>query len=64
LCEDEYYYQEIPPKHGARGFLLQGYKNILKMAPDEEKNSATLTALTAKTIADAYERFVIQMFNR
>lgn len=59
LLEDEYYYLE-PPKTTGREYFSDKYiENILKTAPSEPSDIvATLTALTARTIADSYERFV------
>ena len=59
LLQDEYYFIE-PPKTTGREYFSNKYaENILKTAPSEPKDIiTTLTALTAKTIAQAYERFV------
>lgn len=59
LLEDEYYFIQ-PPKTTGREYFSEKYiENILKTAPQNPKDIiATLTALTAKTIAQAYERFV------
>ena len=59
LLEDEYYF-EAPPKTTGREYFSEKYiENILKIAPPEKEDIiATLTALTAKTIAQSYERFV------
>ena len=59
LLSDEYYFLE-PPKSTGREYFSPNYiENILRMAPDEPKDIiATVTALTAKTIAQAYERFI------
>ena len=59
LLQDEYYYLS-PPKTTGREYFSEKYiENILKIAPQEPQDIiATLTALTAKTIAQAYERFV------
>ena len=59
LLEDEYYYIE-PPKTTGREYFSEKYiNNILKTAPSEPADIiATLTSLTAKTIANSYERFV------
>ena len=59
LLQDEYYYLN-PPKTTGREYFSQKYiESILKIAPDNPKDIiATLTALTAKTIAQAYERFI------
>lgn len=59
LCEDEYYFINPPKTTGREYFSPKYIENALKLAPQDERDIiATLTALTAKTIADAYERFV------
>ena len=59
LAEDEYYFLEPPKTTGREYFSPQYIENILKTAPcSPEDIIATLTALTAKTITQAYERFV------
>jgi anhydro-N-acetylmuramic acid kinase len=59
LLEDEYYYTEPPKTTGREYFSARYIENILKTAPAEKMDIiTTLTALTAKTIAQAYERFV------
>lgn len=59
LLEDEYYFAE-PPKTTGREYFSSTYiENALKMAPEDKYDvMATVTALTAKSIAQAYERFV------
>lgn len=59
LLQDEYYFME-PPKSTGREYFSQKYiENALKYAPSEPKDIiATVTALTAKTIAQSYERFI------
>ncbi|MBQ8459673.1 anhydro-N-acetylmuramic acid kinase [bacterium] len=59
LLQDEYYFIE-PPKSTGREYFSPTYiENILKFAPDDERDIiATVTALTAKTIAQSYERFI------
>lgn len=59
LLQDEYYLK-IPPKTTGREYFSPKYiENALKMAPDDERDIiATLTALCAKSIADAYNRYV------
>lgn len=59
LSEDEYYYLS-PPKTTGREYFSEKYiENILRSAPDKKEDIiTTLTALIAKTIASAYERFV------
>ena len=59
LLQDEYYFIEPPKTTGREYFSVKYTENILKTAPSEPADIiATLTALTAKTIAQAYERFV------
>ena len=59
LLQDEYYFIEPPKTTGREYFSPQYIENILKSAPPEPKDIiTTLTALTAKTITQAYERFV------
>lgn len=59
LLQDEYYYL-VPPKSTGREYFSSEYiENALKFAPEDPKDIiATVTALTAKTIASAYERFI------
>lgn len=59
LLEDEYYYTEPPKTTGREYFSPKYIETVLKIAPPKNEDIiATLTALTAKTIAQAYERFV------
>ena len=59
LLQDEYYFLEPPKTTGREYFSAKYIENILKVAPSEPKDIiATLTALTAKTIAQSYERFI------
>jgi len=59
LLQDEYYFLEPPKTTGREYFSAKYIENILKSAPPEKEDIiATLTALTAKTIAQSYERFV------
>ena len=59
LLQDEYYYLEPPKSTGREYFSPKYIENILKFAPEDERDIiATVTALTAKTIAQAYERFI------
>lgn len=61
LLEDEYYYTEPPKTTGREYFSSRYIENALKSAPTNEYDIiATATALTAKTIAQSYERFVYQ----
>jgi anhydro-N-acetylmuramic acid kinase len=57
--QDEYYFIE-PPKSTCREYFNTQYiENALKYAPKDPKDIlATVTALTAKSIATAYERFI------
>lgn len=59
LLQDEYYFID-PPKSTGREYFSPAYiENILKFAPEDERDIiATVTSLTAKTIAQSYERFV------
>jgi len=59
LLQDEYYFTEPPKSTGREYFSPKYIENALKYAPKDPKDIiATVTALTAKTIADAYERFI------
>lgn len=59
LLEDEYYIYPPPKTTGREYFSPHYIENALKLSPAEPKDViATLTALTAKSIADSYERFV------
>ena len=59
LLQDEYYFIEPPKTTGREYFSTKYIENILKFAPEDPKDIiATLTALTAKTIAQSYERFI------
>lgn len=59
LLQDEYYYLDPPKTTGREYFSTKYVENILLTAPkNPEDIIVTLTALTAKTIAQAYERFV------
>ena len=59
LLQDEYYYIEPPKTTGREYFSPKYIENILKTSPSDPKDIiATLTALTAKTIAQAYDRFI------
>ena len=62
LLQDEYYFIDPPKTTGREYFSAKYIENILKMAPSEPCDIiATLTALTAKTIVQSYERFVFPM---
>lgn len=59
LLQDEYYFLEPPKSTGREYFSPKYIENALKFAPEDPKDIiATVTALTAKTIADSYERFI------
>lgn len=59
LLQDEYYFVEPPKSTGREYFSPEYIENALKYAPHEPKDIiSTVTALTAKTIAQSYERFV------
>ena len=59
LLQDEYYSLEPPKTTGREYFSSKYIENALKFAPDKKEDIiATVTALTAKTIANAYEKFV------
>lgn len=65
LLQDEYYYLNPPKTTGREYFSPKYIENILKIAPQNPNDIiATLTALTAKTIAQAYERFVYPQISR
>lgn len=59
LLQDEYYFKE-PPKTTGREYFSNFYiENALRYAPSDKKDIiATATALTARTIVEAYERFI------
>ena len=59
LLADEYYFIEPPKSTGREYFSTQYIENALKYAPAAPKDIiATVTALTARTIAQSYERFI------
>lgn len=59
LLQDEYYFIDPPKSTGREYFSPKYIENALKFAPENPKDIiATVTALTAKTIADSYERFI------
>lgn len=59
LMQDEYYFKNPPKTTGREYFTKQYMENALRFAPkNSEDIIATVTALTVKTIASAYERFV------
>ena len=59
LMQDEYYFK-VPPKTTGREYFSAEYiENALRFGPkNPEDIIATATALTAKTITTAYERFI------
>ena len=60
LLQDDYYFKNPPKTTGREYFNTQYIENALKFAPPEPKDIiATVTALTAKTIIQAYERFIL-----
>ncbi len=60
LMQDDYYFKNPPKSTGREYFNNQYIENALKFAPSEPKDIvATVTALTAKTIVQAYERFIL-----
>ncbi len=64
LLQDEYYYLDPPKTTGREYFSTNYIENMLKLAPDKPADIiATVTALTAKTIAQSYERFVYPNVN-
>ena len=59
LLQDEYYFIEPPKSTGREYFSPKYIEKALKYAPKDPKDIlATVTALSAKTIAQAYERFI------
>lgn len=65
LLEDDYYFK-TPPKTTGREYFSEKYiENALKSASNFAVNNpediiATLTALTAKSIAEAYDRYIYE----
>lgn len=60
LLQDEYYFKNPPKTTGREYFNKRYIENALKFAPPEPKDIiTTVTALTAKTIVQAYERFIL-----
>ena len=60
LLQDEYYFKNPPKTTGREYFNPRYIENSLKFAPEDPKDIiATVTALTAKTIVQAYERFIL-----
>ena len=61
LLKDEYYYKEPPKTTGREHFSKEYIEEKLKFAPEDKKDIvSTLTALTSKTIAMAYNDFVFK----
>lgn len=59
LLEDDYYFVSPPKTTGREYFSPKYVENALKFGPDKPQDIiATITALTAKSIALAYERFI------
>ena len=60
LLQEAYYFR-TPPKTTGREYFNERYiENALRFAPSEPKDIvATVTALTARTIVQAYERFIL-----
>lgn len=59
LLQDKYYFKNPPKTTGREYFSPQYIENALRFAPENHADIiATVTALTAKTIAQAYERFI------
>lgn len=59
LMQDEYYFKNPPKTTGREYFSPKYIENALRFAPEKTEDIiATITALTAKTIATAYERFI------
>ncbi len=60
LLQDDYYFIN-PPKTTGREYFSQRYiENALNFAPPEPKDIiATITALTSRSIVQAYERFIL-----
>ena len=59
LCQDDYYFRNPPKTTGREYFSPKYIENALKYAPESKEDIiATVTALTAKTICSAYERFI------
>lgn len=59
LMQDDYYFKNPPKSTGREYFSSQYVENALKFGPKEPADIiATVTALTAKSIAKAYERFI------
>lgn len=59
------FFKKKPPKSTGRELFSYDYaKKILKFAPSDKKNLiATITAFTAHSIKDQYERFILPKFN-
>ena len=59
LLKDDYYFMKPPKTTGREHFSAEYIEEALKYAPADPRDIiATLSTLTAKTIVDAYKRFV------
>lgn len=59
LLKERYYFKKPPKTTGRELFCTEYANKILLNAPKDKYNiMATITALTAKTIFDAYQRFI------
>lgn len=59
LMQDDYYFKNPPKSTGREYFSVDYIENALKFGPKvPEDIIATVTALTAKSIAKSYERFI------
>ena len=59
LLQDDYYFKNPPKTTGREYFSPMYIDTALRFAPKEPEDIvATVTALTAKTIAQSYERFI------
>ena len=64
FLQDEYYFKNPPKTTGREYFSPKYIENALKFAPKAPEDIiATVTALTAKTIVQAYERFIFPDIN-
>ncbi|MDR1167870.1 MAG: anhydro-N-acetylmuramic acid kinase [Heliobacteriaceae bacterium] len=64
LMQDDYYFKNPPKTTGREYFSPQYIENALKSAPSAPEDIiATVTALTAKSAAAAYERFIDRKLN-
>ncbi len=64
LLQEEYYFKKPPKTTGREYFSPKYIENALKFGPKDPKDIlATVTALTAKSIAQSYERFIYPHMN-